>query len=292
MRLCPPDRSTMTHPLCRLLALLALGIAFAMPARATTYSIDFSDIWWNAAESGWGINVIQRSDIIFATLFVYGPDNTARWYSATLRPVNPQPSGLTRFTGEMIRTTGPWFGAPVFDTDLVTPAVVGNITLSFNSPVTGTLSYTVDNVPFTKEITRQPFGTENLTGQYQGGMYAIASQCENPNNNGLAEIPGTMVVSQSGSGANARVTFRIGIDFATEVTICTFEGPYQQLGKLATVSRGTFACVVGNQTVNNGTFTLTALDAQVNGFHSSFTGEDQFCRYNGRFGGIRDVVGN
>ena len=93
----------MTHPLRRLLALLALGIAFAMPARATTYSIDFSDIWWNAAESGWGINVIQRSDIIFATLFVYGPDNTARWYSAKrghwgLRPCS-QKSGVTSQTG-------------------------------------------------------------------------------------------------------------------------------------------------------------------------------------------------
>ena len=88
----------MTPFLRRLLALLALGVAFAMPARATTYSIDFTDIWWNAAESGWGINVAQRSNIIFATLFVYGPDNTARWYSATLVPVSPQPSGLTRFS--------------------------------------------------------------------------------------------------------------------------------------------------------------------------------------------------
>jgi hypothetical protein len=37
---------------------------------------------------------------------------------------------------------------------------------------------------------------------------------------------------------------------------------------------------------------MTALDAQVNGFHANFTGGDQFCRYNGRFGGMRDVVGN
>lgn len=282
----------MTQPLRRLLALVALGLAFAMPARATTYSADFSDIWWNAAESGWGINVIQRSDIIFATMFVYGPDNTARWYSATLRPVSPQPNGLTRFTGALIRTTGPWFGTLVFNPNTVTVTPVGNITLSFNSPVTGQLQYDVDGVQVTKEITRQPFGTENLAGQYQGGMIAIASQCVNPSNNGIADIRGTMVVSNSGTAASPRVIFRVGIDGTSPATICTFDGPYEQIGRIATVSGGTFSCVAGNQTLNSGTFTMTALDAQVNGFHSTFTGGDQFCRYNGRFGGVRDVVGN
>jgi len=279
----------MTHPLRRLLALVALGLAFAMPARATTYSIDFTDIWWNAAESGWGINVIQSSDVIFATLFVYGQDNTARWYSATLQPSSPQPSGQTRFTGQLIRTTGPWFGAPVFTTPPVGSVPVGNITLSFNSPVTGTLEYDVDTVRVFKQITRQPLRTENLAGQYQGGMYAIASQCANSNNNGLADIPGTMVVTQPASGSGFRANFVIRVDANT---VCTFNGPYQQLGRMATISGGTFSCIVGNQQANSGTFTMTALDAQVNGFHASFIGEDQFCRYNGRFGGVRDVVGN
>lgn len=282
----------MTHPLRRLLALFALGIAFAMPARATTYSIDFSDIWWNAAESGWGINVIQRSDIIFATLFVYGPDNTARWYSATLRPVNPQPSGLTRFSGALIRTTGPWFGTPVFNPNTVTVAPVGNITLSFNSPVTGQLQYDVDGVQVFKEITRQPFGTENLTGQYVGGMYAIASQCQNPNNNGPGYITGVITVTQPTIDNQLRSNFRVDFFAGGIASTCVFSGPYQQLGKMATVSNGSFSCTVGNQNSSAGTFTMTALDAQVNGFHANFTGGDQFCNYNGRFGGIRDVVGN
>ncbi len=282
----------MTQPLRRLLALVALGLAFAMPARATTYSIDFSDIWWNAAESGWGINVIQRSDIIFATMFVYGPDNTARWYSATLRPVSPQPNGLTRFTGAMIRTTGPWFGTPVFNPNTVTVTPVGNITLSFNSPVTGQLQYDVDGVQVTKEITRQPFGTENLTGQYVGGMYAIASQCQNASLNGPAYIPGVITVTQPTVNNQLRANFRVDFVVGGTEAVCIFNGPYQQIGKLATVSGGTFSCTVGNQNSSSGTFTMTALDAQVNGFHSTFTGGDQFCRYNGRFGGVRDVVGN
>lgn len=279
----------MTQRLRQFLALLALGLAAAMPARATTFSTDFSDIWWNAAESGWGINVVQQSNIIFATLFVYGPDNTARWYSATLRPVSPQPAGLTRFTGQTIRTTGPWFGTPVFNPNTVGFSIVGNMTLSFNSPVTGTLVYDVDGVTVTKEITRQAFGTENLAGQYQGGMIAVATQCANPLNNGVADIRGTMVATHTGAGATYRANFVISIDANS---ICTFNGPYQQFGRMATISGGTFSCVVNNQQANSGTFSMTALDAQANGFHASFTGQDQFCRYNGRFGGTRDVVGN
>lgn len=282
----------MTPILRRILALAALGLAFAMPARATTYSIDFTDIWWNAGESGWGINVAQRSNIIFATLFVYGPDNTARWYSATLVPVTPQPSGLTRFSGQLFRTTGPWFGTPVFNPNTVGVQAVGNMTLSFNSPVTGTLVYDVDGVTVTKDIARQPFGTENLTGQYVGGMHAIASQCQNANDNGPAYILGIVTITQPTVGGQLRARFRLDFLANGFDSNCIYEGPYQQLGKLATVSSGNFSCTVGTQSSSTGTFSMTVLDAQVNGFHASFTGRDQFCTYNGRFGGTRDVIGN
>jgi len=190
-----------------------------------------------------------------------------------------------------VRTRGPWFGAPAFNASTVTAAVVGTMTVSFNSPTTATLTYTADGVTVTKDIARQPFGAENLTGQYQGGMIAIASNCTNSSNNGLAEIPGTVNVSHTGTpgAADYRIRAQVTIDSSTA---CVFEGPYQQVGRLATVSNGTFSCVISGQTVNSGTFSLSALDAQVNGFHSVFVGRDQFCNYNGRFGATRDAIGN
>jgi hypothetical protein len=60
---------------------------------------------------------------------------------------------------------------------------------------------------------------------------------------------------------------------------------------LATVSQGNFSCIVGSTVSNAGTFTMTALDAQLNGFHATFSGKDQYCTYNGRFGGTRDATG-
>ena len=45
----------------RLAAMALLGLAAVLPARATPYSTDYSDLWWaGPAEDGWGVNVIQQ----------------------------------------------------------------------------------------------------------------------------------------------------------------------------------------------------------------------------------------
>ena len=53
----------MTHALRRLAATLLAFAAIALPARAGSLTVDFSDLWWNdpnGSESGWGVNVIQQ----------------------------------------------------------------------------------------------------------------------------------------------------------------------------------------------------------------------------------------
>ena len=68
-------------------AILALG--FSGPALATPDSIDYTDLWFVPAESGWGVNVIQQGNTLFATLFVYGSDQSPRWFVASdLKPVH------------------------------------------------------------------------------------------------------------------------------------------------------------------------------------------------------------
>ncbi|MGZ5583970.1 MAG: hypothetical protein ACXWF2_12780, partial [Usitatibacter sp.] len=61
----------------------------------------------------------------------------------------------------------------------------------------------------------------------------------------------------------------------------------QQLGRIGTISGGSMVCTVGTNTVSSGTFTMTQIDGSINGLSSVFTGSDQFCTYNGRFGGLR-----
>ena len=125
----------MTTAIQRRIAALLTCLAASLPAAATTYSVDFTDMWFNANESGWGVNVIQQSDMIFATLFVYGADNTPRWY---VTGAGLQGSGGSTFSGNLYSTTGPYF-AGSFNPAAVGNAVVGSMTLSFSGPYNGTI---------------------------------------------------------------------------------------------------------------------------------------------------------
>jgi len=106
---------------------LVVALGVSMPASAVTAGTDFTDLWFNPAESGWGVNLIQQNNIIFATLFVYGNDSSARWFVAS----NLQGGG-TAFTGQLFQTTGPAFSAN-FNPAAVTATAVGTMTISFSS---------------------------------------------------------------------------------------------------------------------------------------------------------------
>src|SRR5438552_7996816 len=92
-------------------AFAALAIALLCPAAMATvsyYQPDVSDLWWNPAESGWGVNMIMQYDTIFATFFVYGPDGRAHWYVASDMRSTGAPADMPQyFTGRLYETTGP-----------------------------------------------------------------------------------------------------------------------------------------------------------------------------------------
>ena len=265
----------MTLNLRRLLAAFLVAIGFSMPASATSFGTDFTDLWYNPAESGWGVNVIQQSGTLFATLFVYGADSTARWYVASdLR------GSATSFNGPLYQTSGPAFSGPWTGGPTVTP--VGTMTFNFSSWNTGTLTYVVNGVTVNKAIQRQTFAGNNLAGNYIGGMTATASSCSNPADNGFALSTGILTVQHGAGNPSMRVDFR---NNAGVSATCTFTGGYTASGRLGTIT-GTYSCTLGS----NGTFTMSEVDGGKNGFTSVFTGRDQFCTYNGYFGGIRDVL--
>lgn len=273
----------MTKTLLRAAAALAASIAFAMPAHATTYSVDHTDLWFNPSESGWGVNFIQQNDVIFATLFVYGVGNVAQWFTAS--DMRPSPSGSqTTFSGQLFLTSGPYFGAPTFDPSAVTRTPVGTMTVNFTSLTTATLQYTVNGAQVTKTITRQTWATDNLTGNYLGGLTATGSSCSQfPN--GPILIFGTLGVQHTGSQVAMTVDFTSNQNQASQ---CTFSGPFTQTGHLGSVS-GNWSCTINGQAANTGTFTLSNIDSSVNGLTGHFNGRDQFCTYDGFFGGPRDV---
>lgn len=278
--------NAMITSLKRFAAAACAALGLALPAHATSYSTDFSDLWWaGETENGWGINFIQQAEVIFATMFVYGTDNTPRWYVAS--NLSPSGSGSTTFVGALYRTTGPYFGATW--TGTATPVQVGTMTVAFNSPTSATLNYTVDGTSVTKNITRQTWRINNISGNYLGGITAIGNNCSDSRNNGQAVlIFGNLRITQSG---NTGLTMRIEFVSNTGVTsFCNMNGTMSQSGKLGAVSGATWSCTFGSTAGNQGTFNLSAIDVTNNGMSSTFTGQDQFCTYTGRFGGLRDVL--
>jgi serine protease len=123
--------------------------ALADLAQATNYQ----DLWWAApagSESGWGINLTQQGDTIFATWFTYDVDGSPLWLSVTAGKSAP-----SVYTGTLIRTTGPAFNAVPFDPGQVGRNTVGTATFSFADGDAGTFAYTVNNVSQTRSIVRE-----------------------------------------------------------------------------------------------------------------------------------------
>ena len=122
----------------------------ASRAAATNYQ----DLWWNPAESGWGINFTHQGTIIFATLFNYASNNHGIWLVATMSK-----QGDGSFSGDLLRTTGPSFDTVPWTPTTVTHVTAGTMRVAFSDGATGTLTYSVDGASVTKAIVRQVFGT-------------------------------------------------------------------------------------------------------------------------------------
>jgi hypothetical protein len=121
-----------------------LGSGTADPA------VNFSDIWWNANESGWGAAMAQQYGITFLAWYVYDANGKPTWLVATCA----MSGNVGR--GTLYRTTGPAFG-PTFDSNRVAATQAGTVTVEFTDPNNAIINYTVDGVTGTKAVTRQIF---------------------------------------------------------------------------------------------------------------------------------------
>jgi len=113
--------------------------------------VDYTDLWYNANESGWGMAIAQQGSVMFLAWYVYDSNGKPVWYVASGCAVSG--AGCT---GTLYRTTGPAFG-PTFDATKVQVFTAGTVTLTFSDPNNGTLSYTVNGVTASKAITRLLF---------------------------------------------------------------------------------------------------------------------------------------
>src|ERR1700687_3344967 len=130
-----------------------LGSLSGGPPPPPVPAFDYSDLWYDPIESGWGFNVTQHaSNMIFAVMYAYESPNRPAWFAL--------PGGTwgstTLFTGSLYRVSGPPFNQ-AFDPNRAKGVVVGTLSISFIDASHATLNYSINGQQVTKSITRQPF---------------------------------------------------------------------------------------------------------------------------------------
>ena len=115
-------------------------------SRAT--ATNYQDLWWNAAEPGWGLDIAHQGNIIFASLFTYDDAGRDTWFYAS----NASRQADGSYSGTLYQATGPVFNTSPWTANA--QAAVGTLTLRFGAGDAGTLSYTVGSRTVTKPITR------------------------------------------------------------------------------------------------------------------------------------------
>jgi hypothetical protein len=254
-------------------ATLALACAAALPPAQAAATTDFSDLWFNASESGWGANVIQQNNVLFVTLFVYGPNSLPTWYVASAVTQTGTVNGNPTFSGTLYRTTGPYFGG-AFNPSQVAVTPVGTITFTALGSSTASLAYTVDGVQVAKTVTRQTWENENIAGTYVLASAGTWTNC-GAARNGYQEGVAVYTVSQDRASIQVREE---GQGYT-----CNYAGTYAQNGRMGTMNAGGTCSDGITQTFNASNLQVSPVGM---GMLATFS-QPNGCAFTGRVSGPR-----
>ena len=238
---------------------LAVSLVGSAPVRAqapvaattafpkTNITTDVTDIWWPDNEPGWGIQLIQNADIIFATMFVYGPDGEPLFFVATLEKA----VGADSWTGGLFQASGTFFAEPWNPADR-SEIQAGTMTFVLTGIGTGTLSYSVGPSSIVKSISRQPLKLEDNSGDYRmthtwspAGPGCTASDAYSP---AAGPVNGDLAIARiNADTATVSLTWVLA-----PVDTCSMTASYSQVGRLGAYS-GNLSCSPSGKT---GTLTL------------------------------------
>jgi len=210
---------------------------FLLTAAAQAAATDYTDIWYNPQEGGWGMNLVQSDSFMFLTFFIYGADSQPTWFVGQVAL-----DASNNFNGTLYSTTGTYYIMP-WAGDAVTTA--GTVSFQPLSPYTAQLVYTVNGVgTVTKTVQRQPLTPSAISGNYSGGLVLAQSQCAN-SGSGTLNMNTSITQPLNNVGATT-----IGMARADGLT-CNFTGQLTQWGKLYQMQNATYTCSNGRATSAN-----------------------------------------
>lgn len=240
------------------------------PAQQTALSTtDFTDAWWNASESGWGLSIIHQENVMALVFYVYNQQGGATWY---LSPATFN-SAAGNYQGPLFASTGPYFGAGAFNPLGVNQVSVGTATFTPSSAHAGTLSYNVSGVSVTKSVTRTSFNSVAYSGEFVAGLAGtLSGSC-----GGTGPFEGSAFLSINQTAANIQVTLQ------GSAGSCVMSGPFQQSGRLGRMTSGTINCTGGQP----GTATIDEIEVNRNGATLRYTTQISGCTEIARIGAVR-----
>ena len=128
----------------KLLFVLSLALAGSAAAQSVPAS-NYTDMWWNSAESGWGLSFVQHStNQVYAVWYTYDPREpdaaTGQFKPIWLVMAGGTWTTPTSITGPVYVTNGRPFSQPGSNT---TVTAVGSFTFNFASSSAGTFTYNI-----------------------------------------------------------------------------------------------------------------------------------------------------
>ncbi len=257
------------------------ALCLAGPVHAANALLsDVSDMWWNSAESGWGMNATLQSNVLFITLYVYSSDAKAHWFVASNMgtEVSPPPAaGQPQvFTGSLYETTGPVFSG-VFNPNAVNARLAGTATFEYTAPLAGKLTYTVDGVTVVKQVRRESWAVNDPSGAYAMSLSTRSNTCN----------PGVVTTKNLGTvnATLANGSLTLVTTNGTPIDNCTFRGDYSQEGHMG-ASSGTYQCSQSG----TGPYSLSEMEVGIHGFMARFDGTLSGCPVYGHLAGTRVTV--
>ena len=238
-------------------------IAMIALAAARAEAVEYTDVYLNPSEGGWGVFLVQSDTFQFMAFFIYGPDGKPTWYTAEVTN-----DGTGNYTGTLYAITGTYFASP-WQGYNYSPA--GTASFKPTDAYHATLTYTVNGVgTVTKTVQRQTLTSYVLSGNYSGSMSGSISGCTNPGSDdpafrGRYDLAATQVGDTS-----ATLTFTF-VDVNHSGIVCTVSGPLTHLGRLYQLN-APLSCTGPGQGGNPHSVTIDGLHPTGQGIEGHLTG--------------------
>jgi hypothetical protein len=287
-----------------LLAAALIAVSGGAHAR-DALSPDATGLWFDPAQPGWGLEVVQQANTGFAVIFTYDASHKPIWFVAPNLAngidFNELPAVMQ---GTLYRTSGPAFSAATFDPHAVGTTAVGN--LAYTYPLGGasattpgrllSLTYTVDGVQVAKTLQAQTWSqsAKDLAGSYAGQFsFALVNGGDTPPNCPAASSLVSPLQGQPGVFSIGATGSQVSSSWSTNAdTTCQMNAAYTRDGQLGGLS-GTVGCA--------STSTAPTVASDPIAVYDIVTGSSGFsggaflqhtlqgggaCRYLGSFGGV------